>query len=613
MIIKNRNYIIFSIAITILTLLGTFIVVYFGLTSPDSVNGFPEYKFSEYIDHSQDKKVLLNDGAQLYEAESFSLNYQASLMESISASQHMAVFVEGEGASVVCSFESDQNMNVKLTLSLSYISNNRKDANAKEILQVMLNSEPISLNGVDIHSSYNILEFIENDICVLPLRKGKNTLELISSKYNEFSLDYLVLTTLAQKRIDRSLETTRDWFKFNSKEDRQFMEAELAEKDSLITVEEDEASNGYSVYLTEEGDAITFPIMSEVQISSNCSIILKKGNKLKDCNIRMFLNNQLIFDDSFSLFSHYKEFDLGPFTFQRDYNLLTIENTGGVFYIDSLIINSNVDFSSKNNNYAFQAEDSFVTGAEVSISENAMNGKYVTNNFQSSSIEFEIQSISSINTLAVLRMGYNGSYTQLSNIMDFTLNGESIPLLDVNIPSSLSLEDFLEISIGEISLSKGLNILKITSLKNIYSLDALIFTNYEITKNNHARVEAENILSSKHNGLVFSINAINNLSQKLQEGDSLSFYFHSNHRMSLNVSLVLSSMSENSLMSSESFLISLNGREVSTLDNELTYGTRLNLFSTVNFGNVNVSSGINVLSIHCLSYEFMIDSLILFW
>lgn len=610
---KNRNYIVFAIAVTVLTLLGTFFVVYLGLTSPDSVDGYPEYQFSEYVDHSMDKEILLQDGAQLYEAESFPINYQASLMESISASKHMAVLSEGEGASVVCVLDSDQNMSVKLTLALSYISNNRKDTDAREILQVRLNSESMSLNGVVIRSSYNSLEYLENDICVLPLRKGKNTLELVSAKYNEFSLDYLVLTTSVQKRKDPSREIQREWFDFRSRLDRQVMEAELAEKGNLISVEDEEASNGCSVYLTEEGDSITFPILADVQTSTNCSILLKQGNRLGSCKLRMWLNGQLIFDDSLSLSSYYTEFDLGPFTFQRDSNFLIVENLSGVFYFDGMVLNSNIDFSDKNNNYAFQAEDGFVTGGEVVDSDYAMNGEYVTNNFPTSSVDFEIRSASSLNTLAVLRMGYKGGSVHLSDIMDITLNGESIPLLDVNVPFGKSLEDFLEISIGELSLSRGLNILKVTSLKNSYSLDALIFTDYEITESNHSRVEAENILSTRQNGLVFAINSQEHLSQMLKEGDVLSFYFHSNQRLSLNVSLVLSLMSQKPLMSSESLLFSMNGREVSTLDNELPYGTRLRLFSTINFGNVNVSSGFNVLSIRSLSSEILVDSLIFSW
>ncbi|MFA6861207.1 MAG: hypothetical protein WCR56_02355 [Bacilli bacterium] len=612
---RNKVYLLFAIFSTLFAVIATALITYFALTSPDSLTAFPDYSYQEYIDRSSDFEVDKDDGAQLYEAESFSLYGKASIKENLGASNQEEVSSLSKGASLSYSFSSPSSENYKLTLCMSYLSRNGKTANADSLFKVSVNDQEMSLSGISIQPTYNEYEFIENPLCIINVREGKNALEISSTSNLDFGFDYLVLTSNKDKNIDATKVIGETKMKnFQANDSKQKFEAEELDNTGSLIVLDEEASGLYASYFTEKEDAIKATINASAQTSTLLAISLKKSSSDNDAiSLKITLNGKSIFSNQLtSLGVSYEEVVIGSITLQRDENIIEISDTSGVFYLDYLALDSNINYAASKVNQRYEAEEGYINiGQIVTETTAASNSSYVVLASNIGKEQFEFDSLVDDSSLVALRIGYSGKEKALSEIMDVSFNSSSLALSSIKVPEGTSLTNFVDIPLGKISLRRGINVLEISSFDISYSLDCITLYKNEITSStNRYLAQGEELVSPTKLITTSNKNSSNNLSAYLTNKNEVSFYFSSDSRRSVNLDLYYSLItSSNSI--NDDLSLTLNNTEISLIVGSLPDITTQHLFTSLNLGSMTIDSGLNILTIKAKNSSFYLDYLLL--
>ncbi len=612
---KNKLYVIFAVISTVFAVLTTVLISFFALNSPDSLESFPSYTYSQYVDRSQDEKADSTYGAQLYEAEDFDLFGQAQVLEYISASGSQVVSSITKGSSLSYSLIADKSAIYKFQASVSLLSDTNKRIEANSLFSLSLNSDHKNLSGISIAPSYNTYDFIENDICTLKLKEGKNTIEIVSSSNTEFTFDYFVLTPNYDRTTSVSLKTVNSKYSesFNANEGKQEFPSEKMEQNGALVIKDSEAGSTFSTYFSEKGNSSTCHLFSSTQTSTQLSIRIKKSAKESESvQLKITLNGNMVFDNHLrDVTVSYTEINIGNISIQRDENILSIENKGGIFYLDSFYLNSNINYSSKRDNCRFEAEDATLNGPKIVNNSLASAGAYVTNNYRYSYVQFELESVLEDNPRLAITLGYRGNTTALSSILSLKVNSTVVFINTVELKESDSLENFVDLPIGKISLRSGLNVIQVTSLTNQYSLDCLTLFHNEVGSNYRLfQSEAENLISDTKQQIRFNKNASKKQSSFLENNDSLLLFFYSDtsgiFTLSANICLYQKSQSSQN----PKIQIQMNRSQVSLYLGELPSSSPDNVFTKINLGNYTLQKGLNSVKISTISCEVYFDYLI---
>ena len=611
---KNIVYTFIAVFSTIFALVGTVVILWLALTSPDSLANYPTYSYDEYVDRSEDYKVDSDKGAQLYEAESFYLFGDAYVSESVGCSSSQEVTGLTKSSALSYAFSSDSSANYKLTASISYISRNGKSSLANTLFSITFNNEEINLSGVEISPSYNRQEFIEDPLCVLPIKEGRNTFEIVSSSNADFAFDYFVLTSSKNKTSHPTSIGNTFSHSFSSNRGKQVFEAEEQKQGGSLIVKDNDASCSYSSYFTERGNKLMAYIDSSSQVSTLLSLALRTpditSNQIK---IKVSLNNKVIFDKEVEgLTSSYKEISIDYLTLQRDENIISCECEEGVFYLDYLALDADINYSKDINNQRYEAEDSYLDSCRKLISSSASNGYYVGEIIPGSVVQYELNSLVNSTSRLSIRIGYRGSDTYLSSLFDITFNSASLQLSSLKVEKGISLAVFTDISLGMINIRPGTNILKITSLSDSVSADCITIYNDEMSLDDpRLVVQGENLVSDSGIKKSFNKYAADNRSAVISAGGSCQFYFQSSVRTSINLSVSISFLEMTDDEDEENMAVKINDTFLDLSEVDLGKVSTDCQFTLINLGIISVKSGLNIVQIEGPDSVFCLDFMLL--
>lgn len=606
---KYQLFAYLALAATLIALLGTILVFYFAYSSPDTFETYPKYAYSEYVDKTDSGEINARDGAQLLEAESFALSGEAEREENIGASAQEAVTDLSRASSLSYTLQASASMNVKLTLSISYSSNNGKSIAASSLFSLFLDGSEISLIGVEVPPSYNNMEFLEVDLSTLSLRSGTNLIVLLSRSNADYSIDYFLFTpaeerTSSAEEIGHASETT---FYANSGE--QLFEAELGERTGTLLLSSEEASNACFAYFTEAGDTLTLALDSSAQVSTTLSLYLSRvSGDTDEVSFRFLLNGKEIFSGGQDLFGDtFTLVSLGTISFQRGENVLTLIDDTGQFYFDYWLISENINYLSSNPNNRYEAEEAYSEQTETLESEEAFAGKYVRPLASSAIVEFDINTLLSDRTYAAIRIGYQGDEVSLANHLSISLNGKALSLSSLYLTASTDEETFQDISLGSIDLKSGRNVIQITFLSTDCRLDALILYYPILERNTQLSFYAAELVSPRDGRVYFSKGA-SKKKALLLEDTSLSIYFASNRETTLNLMIAPYFLSGGESLS-DCLTVSLNGVALDLKDATRPATESVSSYPSLNLGNVTAEPGLNVLTITSTDSSFLLDTI----
>lgn len=611
---KNIVYTFISVFSTIFALVGTVVILYLALTSPDSLSNYSTYSYDEYVDRSEDYRVDSDKGAQLYEAESFYLFGDALVKESVGCSNSQEVTGLTKTSAISYVFSSDSSANYKLTTSISYISRNGKSSLANSLFSITFNNEAISMSGVEIFPCYNQQEFIETSLCVLQIKEGRNTFEIVSSSNSDFSFDYFVLTSSKNKTSYPAAIGNTYSQSFSSNRGKQVFEAEEFKQSGALIVNDTEASCSYSSYFTEQGNKLLAYIDSSSQVSTLLTLAIRtpeiNSNQVK---IKVSLNDKVVFEDEIQgLTSSYQEVAIDYLTLQRDENVISCSSEEGIFYLDYLALDADINYSKDLDNQRYEAEDSDLDSCRKLMSNSASNGYYVGDILAGSVVQYELRSLVNSTSRVAIRIGYRGSETYLSFLLDITFNSASLQLSALKVEKGTSLTAFSEVSLGMINVKAGTNILKITSLSDSITTDCITIYNDEMSlEDPRLVVQGENLVSDSGIKKSFNKYASDNRSAVISGSNSSQFYFQSSVRTSINLSVFISFSEMTDDEDEKNMSVLINGTLIDLSDVSLGKVSTDCQFTLINLGIISVKSGLNVLQIEGPDSAFYLDFMLL--
>ena len=605
----------FAIATTLLALVGLAFVLYFAFTSPDSFDTYPSYTYSQYVNRSDEAEITPEAGAQMIEAESFSLTGQANRKENIAASNQEEVIGLSKSSSLSYRFSSPSSYTVKVTIAISFLSDNGREIDASSLFNLSLNGATVSLEGIKISPCYNEMEFLENDIGIAPLDAGLNLLELISLSNDSYGIDYFVLTP-QQERDNTKLFSTigsNYTYTFLANSGKQRFEAELGEREKTLLIEDANASNFTLAYFSEAGDKLTFHLNSSAQVSTSFVLALaKRSEEDEETSLCVKVNGtEAKPEKELKLSSAIQEFSFGNISLRRDENTLVIEDLKGRFTMDYFLLNADFNYSPLKENNVYEAEGAFLTGAQIVSETGASKKKAVRANGPYATLEFDLSAPLKDQTYFSLRIGYQGEARPLSDLFEVSLDGTALTLSNSTVRKSEAYA-YQDIALGSLELKRGRNVLlfRINAGSDInLSIDILTLYYPSLGSNTSLYFEAENVLPVEDSRIVYSKKASGESAVLLHQ-DSLRFLFLSKRKTTLNLTLSLCFLSGGTNLS-DCLSMEVNGVAFPFLDGAKPEGSEERNYAQLNLGNFSVREGLNVLEVKAQDASFLLDLLIL--
>ncbi len=606
---KTLSFTIITIIASLAVLFVSLAILFFALTETKDLV-FPSYTYSEYVDRSDDGEFSSDAGAQLYEAESLDILGSASAQENVRASGGNVVGSLYTGSSIELYFYSDASTEVEFYIATSYLSQTNRQSICSNLFTLEVNDETVSSSQY-INPSYNEYDFIETYIATIKLVKGYNTIDVVSL-VNSYTIDYIVLVSPEEKTT--SLESIGyDLNSFSPYESRQtyyaFMQREI-EGAAFIY---DEDTLEYSVFFSNPDDSITFYIESDEESETSMSVSAKKSSTSTSTpGVSITVNGKSVSTQSFTSMTYsYSELNVGTVTLNEGINTVKITNLGGYFYLESIVLNQDVNLSPSLTHQRFEAENAEISGCSVTQTIYGSGEKVVGSHATGSSANFTSLPNHATEPPPAVRISYAGSVTRtLSEMFSVTVSNTSYQLPDTEVEST-DYNNYFDVYIGKVSLSKGTPSIKITSVSGYYNLDCITLFTTEYSSQDSLYSEAEDMLT-EYATKVYSTHASNGYYVRHDEAYSAQFfYFYAEEECQLTLTLAASYTDSSYIGASTAFNLMINSESVSYESPVINKTSSMTDFEETQITVLTFKEGLNVLKVINNGYTYGIDYLLL--
>lgn len=363
-------------------------------------------------------------------------------------------------------FHINSTENVTTLLSVR-INNYGRSENFSDICEAYVNDEYISTDAV-VPVGEQGKGFTECTLARVELVKGDNVIRL-SSLNGRYALDCIVLNR------DINFSPSALTLRYEAEDARLYG---TSKRDYNTT-----ASEWYNVSYNSRGSKLEFDVNSvedsgELMLSvaiSYVSIRMPASGIFSVAVNGIDVDLTGIYVDNMGSFSNFKEIALGKIQLKSGKNTIVITSKMGYHNFDYITLSTMVVTEEGGR---FEAEKAALTGdaaVEHSYS-SASGGADVGYNNMNSSINFTFYSESDYK---IRLIGCFSSMLEedvlLDDVIVVVVNGESLDLGDNPFFKTGGWSEFKENFIGEISVRKGINTLKITSQRLAYNLDYIAF------------------------------------------------------------------------------------------------------------------------------------------
>ncbi|MFA6829631.1 MAG: hypothetical protein WCR67_02870 [Bacilli bacterium] len=605
---SGSSLFIFSIIGTLAALFSCILIVMLSLQTTISIDEYPLYSYSQYIDRSQSQIFTADGGAQLYEAESFNLSGSAKIKENIYASGENEVANLYTGASLKINLSSTSDITCKLMISTSFISANGKPIASSNLFQITLNQEDITPN-VNIEASYNEYDFIESTLTLVNLTKGINTF-ILTSLSNSYAIDYFVL--VSPNNVTSSDQPIGNYQnKFIGSESRQEFYASLqSEIIGAVIIEEEIPC---TVFFSNPDESIAFYVNSDEEITTIFSInAKKKDSSYNTPGLSITVNNQSVDTKAAEkMTAQYSVIEFGYVDLNPGENKIVIKNLGGYFLLKSIFLNSDIVLSPTKSNQRFEAENASLNGKCHSAYSDSGSGKYVVGyNLANSFVDFKLKSNYPLSNHLSIRLSYVGAKLPLSQIIKITVNSQAYTIKSDKEIEPTDYDNYLDLYIGEVHLNSGDNSLIITSINGNYNLDCISFFNSEIKSGELFNIESENLILQDSAVSYYSSYASGKY-YVTGTGTyaSVTLFFYSDKETLLTLGMSLSYPSPFPFTTADLFTVMINSENIAYNEPSLSGTASLTTFQEATVGNFAFTKGMNVLRINFTGASFGLDCL----
>ncbi len=593
---RDLNYIIFAGIGSFVASAACLALMIIASNRTLDMSDYPTYSYADYIDCTTSRTYSSASGAQLFEAESLDMAGSAKVSENIHASNQEVVSSLSTGSTLAFTFNAKDSGDAKLVFATSYISQTNRTIRSENLFRLNVNNYDVTLSS-SIVPSYNEYDFIENDIALIHVLEGDNTITMTSFD-DSYTLDYLLLVSSNEKNDDSSvMGYYQNTFLSNGK--RQEFQAELQNDISgAVILEEPSLTNEYAAYFTNPGDVINFYINSDEIALTDLSLISRKESKSKSSpSVVVSVNDVEITNHNMSkITSSYTDMDYGDITLAKGMNVIKIQNLGGSFYLDAIALNTDINFSETKQQRVYEAEACTTKGCAVVASSAVPSKKVVGYNLADSYVEYRFSSLEIGDAHIALRLSYFGSEKPLNEVLSISVNGYEISTMNKeNIYNTGGYANYIDIYGGHFTLPKGNNILRIISVSGNYDLDYFTLFNSEVSVSQSSDIleSEEGILSEQK--IHYNNNASNDfMSKHTQKGATSKFYIYCDMERLINLRNVLSYVSSEYVTADELFTLKLNNTELSIDTIVIPVSSSVSRYQSVDFGDVTFHKGMNI-------------------
>ena len=613
---RELTYILFSAIGSLVVLLASLTLMIFSFSHNLTLSDYPKVDLTSYVNRSESHLYSDKAGTQLYEAESLMLAGNAKVEENIHASNQEIVSSLSTGATLALTFTSDSQSKAKLAFCTSYISQTNRSSRSSDLFRISLNSVNIPLS-TSITPSYNEYDFIENDIAILNVVEGINQLTIVSY-INIYTLDYLTLTSPDEKSDD-SLTMKHHEEYFDASGMRQVFEAELqSDISGAVIIKNKAIETEFAVYFTNQGDNLSYHIFVDEESETSFAIRAKKEfENATSPGVDVTINKESISTKNLvSMKDTYDEIVLGTIHLLKGENVLSFNHLGGRYYLDSIILNCDINFASSSKQLCLEAEDGKLSGGCSSVIANSTKSKVAVGyNLANSSISYTLTCLKPSTAHIDLHLSYTGEKLPLNNVLSIQVNGYEISKMNKDIISpgeKSSYDSYFHFYGGQLSLSKGTNSFKIVSISGQYNLDCIYFFTQELTDDiDYQLIEVEDMLSDDST-LYYSEKASNRHYMKMSGKNScLSFFVYLDSDRKIDLRIILSQNVSSNVFSDDLFTVNINQKIVELPLRKIEKTKSITAFESFDFGEVSFKAGLNYFELKSLNPTFFIDSLLL--
>ena len=605
---RDLNYLIFAGIGSFAASLACLAVVLITANRTLQMKDYPTYNYADYVDCTSSKTFSSTAGGQLYEAESLSLAGSCKVSQNIHASKQEVVSSLNTGSTLTFTFEAKSMGDAKLIFATSYSSQTNRTIRSENLFRLNVNSYDVTLSSFVV-PSYNEFDFIENDISLIHILEGKNTIT-ITSFDNSYTLDYLVLVP-PQKRSDDSKAINYHVENFLSKGRRQEYEAEIQNNISgAVILEEADRISEYAVFFTNPGDSITYYINSDEEALSDLNLISRKKDKTHSApSIVVYVNEVPLEGHNMSkLTPEYTDMSFGTISLQKGLNTITIQNRGGSFYLDAISLNNEINISNSDKQIIYEAEDCITQGCLVRLSD-VPSKKIVGYNNPNSYIEYRFNCLERVQTYLALHISYNSPTAWLKDVISIVLNGMEInESSDSMLMYTGGFDNYVDVYAGRLTIPQGKSILRIVSRTGNYNLDYFTLFNTSLSaEKSSAIMESENGILNQQK-IYYQENASNQqITRHKQKGASGRYYIYCEEERYINITNVLSYVSLQNCYADDLFDMTLNSRVLNNENILIPGSSSVSHSQSVDFGSVLFQKGLNVLEFSDYEEEYYFD------
>ena len=599
---KRKAYPIFTLITCLFAIVSAVFISFFAIDRTTRSNNYPKYDYAQYKDCSLSKTFNEEEGAQLYEVEDLLLSDGVKIISNASASNKEVVTSFKNGETITLEVESDVSTMAMFTLCCSYLSESGKAIEASSLFDITLNNIPLT-NLASIDANYNNYDFSENDLTAVHLSFGKNTF-IITSKGDFLSLDYLLLRGRITS-VSNSVIGNKEII-YRHDERRQFLSTSRSELKGPIIIDDEQASEKHSAFFSNPYDQLTYYIKADKDYKTSASLRLRLARDNIYPSFEVRLNDQLISLEGQTFFTFYYDISLPKLELNKD-NIFSIKNISGSFYVDGLILNSDINYSPYASNQRYEAEEaSLYNGGEISRSNQASNHYVVSSNLIDSYVEFNISSMVDDNCDLVLTYSYDGHSQRSDMVFGLSLNGKGIDTSSYILNNTNGYNHYQSVYLGSISLKAGDNKLCFYSYSGNYNLDCI-----DLFKNNSnlpLSFQAEEMILRDGNYASYMKGAegekavCNNLSSS-----SLTYSFYISNEKDVELSLKYANPYSDVLLM-DCFSLYHNQDEVDLNPIVLPSTKRPSSYISLVIANIHLQSGLNQIKLISKGNTLLLDS-----
>lgn len=608
---KTRGYFIFAFAgIIVIYVIAVVIIQFILFDKRDEFVSYLNYTYNEYVDRSDTLRCTRGGGAQLYEAENAERD-GGSLSRNTIASGGLAMS-QSNGSSLTFSIFSDEEQTVLLTLRTLYLSENETDISAANLFSLKLNGVSTDVRGVSVMHSESLCDFKSNRLCELLLQRGENNIRLECGAI-DYILDYIVLTPRGVRTENTDTIQVLSGT-FDSFDSRQYYNVQDAVTYGGTCISSSSVNGRYYVRQDAKEESISFFIDSARACETEISVCLNNyGDKAYVSDACILYVNDLLYKTEVSVpvtkkGAAFAEYSFGKISLTEGENVIELYCENGGYAVNYVALNADVDFSPTAHTSRFEAEDGVLTGGCRKEYNSVSSGNYnVGYNTVDSTVGISFRAMASRVVRLALGISLIRDKTELSRILEVTVNGMLLDLENIYLPSTGGYNVYSEFDIGNIAVMPGENKINVRCLmSSAYNLD--YFSLYTETVTTDKRYEAER---GARTGGCWVENA-----KPASEGrdvgcnvrnSSVSFSFYAEREKTLSLYAAFGTISSGNLLMSDIVTISLNGTPID-IYNILLHGTGgWRIFAENKISDVHLQRGVNVITITSKAEQYNLD------